>query len=97
MMIKGTLLLSLPIIKRFFGRKLFKSENAYFWLSFSDPLAKTPGRISVKLTDNSFPARPYVLPYLFGRFYGDSLNKKRKKEKQSKTAFRTDIRRNGRL
>ena len=38
-MIKGSLLVSLPIIKRF-GRKFSKSENAYFLLSFSDPLEK---------------------------------------------------------
>jgi len=35
-MIKGTLLLSLPIIKHF-GRKFSKSENAYFLLSFWTP------------------------------------------------------------
>jgi len=39
-MIKGTLLVSLPIIKRFFGRKFPKSQNAYFLLSFSDFLEK---------------------------------------------------------
>ena len=38
-MIKGTLLVRLPIVKRF-SVENFLSENAYFWLSFSDPLEK---------------------------------------------------------
>ena len=41
MMIKTTLLVRLPRCKAIFGRKFSKSKNAYFWLSFSDPL-ETP-------------------------------------------------------
>jgi len=33
------LLVSIPIVKRFLVEN-FLSENAYFWLSFSDPLEK---------------------------------------------------------
>jgi len=38
-MIEGSLLVSIPIIKRFLVEK-FLSENAYFLFSFSDPLEK---------------------------------------------------------
>ena len=38
-MIKSSLFLSLPIIKRL-DRKFSKSVNAYFLLSFYDPLEK---------------------------------------------------------
>jgi len=62
-MIKGSLLVSIPIIRRFLVKN-FLSENAYFLISVSDPLGKNPGRICLKLTDTSFPARPYILPYM---------------------------------
>jgi len=39
MMIKGSLLLSLPVIERFWSKiRNSKSESAYFLLSFSDPV-----------------------------------------------------------
>ena len=55
--------------KAIFGRKFSKSENAYVLAQFFGPHGKTPGRISVKLTDNSFPVRSFVLPYLAPKYF----------------------------
>ena len=62
-MIKGSLLVSIPIVKRFLVENFQVRKNVLF-RQFSGPPGKTPGRICVKLTDNSFPVRPYVLPYV---------------------------------
>ena len=78
-MIKGTLLLSIPIIKHF-GRKFSKSENAYFLLSFSDPLEKPLDRYSWKLRTTPSQWGPSFCHIwrqsTFGRFKDYSFNKK---------------------
>jgi len=62
-MIKGTLLMSFPVIKRF-GRKF--SENAYFLLSFSDPLKKPLEKYYMSETYGQFFPSKAVCPAIFG-------------------------------
>ena len=68
MMIKGTLLVSLPIVKRFSVENFLSPKKCTFCSVFWTPW-KNPGRISVKLTDNSFPVRSFVLPYLAPKYF----------------------------
>ena len=77
MMIKGTLLVSLPTVEN------FQSENAYFLLSFSDPLEKPLDGFVRNIRTRPSQSGPTFCHIwrqtALGRFYGDSFNKKRRK------------------
>ena len=98
-MIKGTLLVRLPIVKRFLVESDFWSENAYFWLSFSDPL-ENPWTDLSETYGHVLPSQA-LRPAIYGAKQRlavfTEIKKRNKKHKQSITAFRTGIRRNGRL
>ena len=80
-MIKGTLLVSLPIVKR------FSVEKVYFLISFSDPLEKPLDGYPWNLRTTPSQWGPLFCHIWrqsnFGRFKDYSLNKKIKKIKNT--------------
>jgi len=81
-MIKGTLLVSLPIVKGFSVENV-QSKNAYFLLSFSDPLEKPldgyPWNLRTRPSQSVPTFRHIWRQSTFGRFKDYSFNKKKKK------------------
>jgi len=71
----------LPICKAIFGRKFSESRNAYFLLSFSDPLEKPLDGFLSNLRTNPSQSGPTSCHIwrqsTFGRFKDYAFNKKR--------------------